>query len=202
MGTTLLATCHQNGVIVSSDSQTSSGYYISNRAADKITIITDYIVCLRSGSSADTQNIVDLVKNIIEKERIESGKPIEVRFVAQILKNICYNKKLSVNCGFICAGWDIFHGGQVYTIVQGGSISSTPLAFSGSGSIFINSFCDTNFDEDMSEQELENFNIKAISLAIQRDCNSNGIIRVCKISSQGIIKKSFFPNKVFQRKNI
>ena len=44
----------KNGVIVASDSQTSSGFYISNRAADKITIITRNIVCLRSGSSADT----------------------------------------------------------------------------------------------------------------------------------------------------
>ena len=40
MGTTLMAMCHENGVIVASDSQTSSGFYISNRAADKITIIT------------------------------------------------------------------------------------------------------------------------------------------------------------------
>jgi len=200
MGTTLIAIRHQNGVVVASESQTTSGNYISNRAADKITILSDHIVCLRSGSSADTQNIVDLVKNIVKKEIIERQGPIEVRFVAQILRNICYNRKSSVNCGFICAGWDIFHGGQVYTIIQGGTLFSTPLAFSGSGSIFLNSFCDVNLEDNMSEVELEKLTTKAVSLAIQRDGNSSGIIRICKISHRGILKKSFSPSKIIKKK--
>lgn len=35
--------------------------YISNRFADKLTKITDYIYCCRSGSAADTQAISDIV---------------------------------------------------------------------------------------------------------------------------------------------
>jgi 20S proteasome subunit beta 1 len=196
MGTTLLGIRYKDGVIVAADSQTSSGYYISNRAADKITIISDHIICLRSGSSADTQNIVDLVRNITLREQLERSAPLEVRTVAQILRNICYQRKSTSNCSFICAGWDIFHGGQIYTVVQGGTILATPLISSGSGSIFISSFCDVEFRDIMSDMEAEDLSLKAISLAIQRDSNSSGIIRICKISKEGIFKNSFVPSKI------
>ena len=196
-----MAMCCKNGVIVASDSQTSSGFYISNRASDKITIISKNIVCLRSGSSADTQNIVDFVKTTLIKEQIEREDLLEVRAVAQLLRNICYKKKANLNCGLICAGWDTIHGGQVYVIIQGGTILATPFISSGSGSIFINSFCDTNYKENMEERDSEHFIIKSVSLAIQRDGNSSGIIRICKISQQGIFKKAVIPSKVFCQSN-
>ncbi len=197
MGTTLMAICNKNGVIVASDSQTSSGFYISNRTANKITTISKNIICLRSGSSSDTQNIIDLVKNTLLKEHLEREKPLEVRAVAQLLRNICYKNKTNLNCGIICAGWDNIHGGQIYAIIQGGTIISTPFLSSGSGSIFTNSFCDANYEENMEEQDSEQFIVKSVSLAIQRDCNSSGIIRICKISGQGICRKAIFPSKVF-----
>ena len=199
MGTTLIAIRYKDGVIVAADSQTSSGSYISNRASNKISIISDYIICLRSGSSADTQNMVDLVKNVVLKEQLEKDVALEVRAVAQLFRNLCYQRNLKSNCGFICAGWDRFHGGQVYSIVQGGTIISTPLASSGSGSIFINSFCDANFKEKMCKKETKNLCIKAISLAIQRDVNSSGIIRICEISRHGITRNSLLPSKIIEK---
>jgi len=199
MGTTLIAIRYKDGVIVAADSQTSSGSYISNRASNKISVISDYIICLRSGSSADTQNMVDLVKNVVLKEQLEKDMGLEVRAVAQLFRNLCYQRNLNSNCGFICAGWDPFHGGQVYSIVQGGTIISTPLASSGSGSIFINSFCDANFKEKMSKKETKNLCIKAISLAIQRDVNSSGIIRICEISRHGIKRNSLLPSKLIKK---
>lgn len=36
--------------------------YVCNRIADKLTQVTDYIYCCRSGSSADTQAISDIVR--------------------------------------------------------------------------------------------------------------------------------------------
>jgi 20S proteasome subunit beta 1 len=196
MGTTLIAMRYKYGVYVATDSQTSSGFYVSNRAADKISKLSEHVIVLRSGSSADTQNIVDLVRNIIKREEIEKEGFLEVRAIAQILRDICYDKKFKINCGFICAGWDKFHGGQIYSIIQGGTILTSPLISSGSGSIFINSFCDANFKDNMNDEETNNLIMKAVSLAIQRDANSGGLIRICKITNQGITKKSFFPSKL------
>ena len=42
-------------VLAGADSRVSTGTYVSNRASDKITSLSDYIYLLRSGSAADTQ---------------------------------------------------------------------------------------------------------------------------------------------------
>jgi len=199
MGTTLLAMRYNEGVIVAADSQTSSNHIILNRAADKISMITNYIVCLRSGSSSDTQSIIDLVRNIVLKEQLQKQELIEVRVVAQIIRNICYERKSFLNCGLICAGWDNLHGGQVYIVIQGGTIFDSPIISSGSGSIFINSFCDINFKNCLNANKTKNLVIKAISLAIQKDGNSCRIIRLCKISNHGICSSYLNPTKIIKR---
>lgn len=40
--------------------------YIANRVTDKLTRVTDYIYCCRSGSAADTQAIADIVAYHLE----------------------------------------------------------------------------------------------------------------------------------------
>lgn len=55
MGTTLIAVQFKGGVAIAADSRSAMGTYVSNRVANKITQITDYIYCCRAGSAADTQ---------------------------------------------------------------------------------------------------------------------------------------------------
>jgi len=57
-----MAVTFDGGVIMGADSRTSSGSYIANRVSDKIVPITEYIWACRSGSAADTQAVIDMVK--------------------------------------------------------------------------------------------------------------------------------------------
>lgn len=50
------------GVIIGADSRTSTGGYVANRIADKLTQLSNKIYCCRSGSAADTQAIADVVQ--------------------------------------------------------------------------------------------------------------------------------------------
>ena len=54
-----MAIAFDGGVVVGADSRVSTGNYISNRASDKITPLTDNVYLLRSGSAADTQVVAD-----------------------------------------------------------------------------------------------------------------------------------------------
>lgn len=58
-GTTIVACTYNGGVVLGADSRVSTGTYISNRASDKITCLTDNVWLLRSGSAADTQAVAD-----------------------------------------------------------------------------------------------------------------------------------------------
>ncbi|EPB70414.1 peptidase, T1 family [Ancylostoma ceylanicum] len=72
-GTTLIAMEFKGGVVVGTDSRTSAGSFISSRATNKITPITDHMAVCRSGSAADTQAIADIVKYHIELYAIPLG---------------------------------------------------------------------------------------------------------------------------------
>ena len=57
-GTTLVALTFADGVVLGADTRTSSGAWVENRVTDKITPVTDTILCCRSGAAADTQVIM------------------------------------------------------------------------------------------------------------------------------------------------
>ncbi|CAK5118784.1 unnamed protein product [Meloidogyne enterolobii] len=66
MGTTLIAVETKEGIIVATDSRTSQGSYISSRATNKISTISDHIVGLRAGVASQSQAIFDIVKYYAE----------------------------------------------------------------------------------------------------------------------------------------
>lgn len=61
--TTIIGCVFKDGVVIGADSRTSMGTYVSNRVTDKLTQVTDFVYCCRSGSAADTQAIADIVSN-------------------------------------------------------------------------------------------------------------------------------------------
>eukprot|EP00494_Astrolonche_serrata_P025202 UN25463 len=125
------------GVIVGADSRTSSGTYVANRVTDKLTKITDKIYACRSGSAADTQAIVDIVRYYLRVSSVESGQEPLVKTAAKLAQNMCYKYKNDFMAGLIIAGWDSQLGGQVYSIALGGTMVRQPWTIGGSGSTFI-----------------------------------------------------------------
>nr|UXY87935.1 26S proteasome, beta-1 SU [Cryptomonas curvata] len=192
LGTTLIGIKLNNSIIIAADSQTSSGSLINNRVAEKLSKLNDHIVCSRSGAAADTQHIVDYLECLMSKNFNQTREPINVRAAVQILREICYKNK-NANYGFICGGWDRFHGAQLYSINQGGALFKQPFLLTGSGSIYISSFCEANYREDMSYLQSRNFIIKAISMAMNRDSNTGGVIKLCSINYNGIKKEIVVP---------
>jgi 20S proteasome subunit beta 1 len=206
LGTTLIVCLFQKGIMIVTDSQTSSGALKSNKVADKINILSNFITCCRSGSAADTQNILEHLRIQIFQYLLEWKSPLKVRSVAQMLQNLIKNEKKKMIFGFICAGWDSFHGGQIYSITQGGCLLNQVLALAGSGSMFIQGFCDSNFNLFMGYNESKNFLIKALSLSMNRDGYTGGAIRFVCITKFGI-KREFFNStsqilNIYKRKKV
>jgi len=193
LGTTLMVLKYDTGIMIGTDSQTSYGNLIVNRAASKVTKISEKTMICRSGSSSDSQYIGNLLKNLNYQYSLERHRNLKIRSVVQIIRNICYRERKISNYGFICCGWDIVHGGQIYSITQGGSIFKQNFALSGSGSIFLNSYIDYFFSDKLNKDFCKNIVLKALSFAVFRDSNSGGIIRICDISKNGLKKQSYFP---------
>jgi 20S proteasome subunit beta 1 len=200
-GTTIVAIEFEDGVMIGADSQTSSGSLVSSKISDKISYLAKSIVCCRSGSAAQTQNIIENLRPIVMENLFENKFPPKVQNWAQVLREYCYRDN-SISAGFICCGWDNWEGGQIYSISQGGFVINQPISIMGSGSIFIQGFCDSYFKLKFNEFQSKKFLIKALSLAIFRDGSSGGFIRLAKITKKGIERlvyngiKSFYKIEV------
>jgi len=189
MGTSIMAVEFNGGVVLGADSRTTTGSYIANRVSDKITPVHDYIYCCRSGSAADTQAISDYVSYYLDIHGIELGTEPEVKTAASLFQQLCYNNKAALQAGIIVAGWDKRFGGSVWNIPLGGSLHKAPFAIGGSGSSYIYGYCDSHFKAGMTREECEQFVINSLTLAMERDGSSGGVIRLAVIDKNGVERK-------------
>jgi len=195
-GTTIMAVEFDGGVIIGADSRTTTGSYVANRVTDKLTRVTDSIYCCRSGSAADTQAIADIVAYHLSVHQMEIGEEPLVMTAAKIFQDLCYTYRDRMSAGIICAGWDRKLGGQVYMIPLGGMCIRQRVAIGGSGSTYIYGFVDSAFKEKMSKQECIQFTKNAVTLAIQRDGSSGGVIRLATITKGGINRQVILNNEL------
>ena len=157
LGTTIMAVQFDGGVVMGADSRTSTGSYVANRVADKITKVHDSIYCCRSGSAADTQAIADIVGYYMRTQETLIGEAPKVSTAANIFSQMCYSYRDKMQAAIIVAGWDKHQGGTVYNIPLGGSLHQEQFAISGSGSAYIFGYCDSNYRSKMSKEECVQF---------------------------------------------
>lgn len=193
-GTSIMAVKYgsglDSGVIIGADTRTSSGSYCANRVTDKLDQVTSHIFVQRSGSSADTQAIADIVRYYISIHEAESNKMPRVQTAANLLKDLIYTNKNRLMAGMICAGWDDEVGASVFEVTPfSGTIVQEDWAIGGSGSSFIYGFCDSEYKPGMSKEETKAFVTMALAHAMSRDGSSGGCIRLATIDKNGAARE-------------
>ncbi|TWW63215.1 proteasome subunit beta type-6 [Takifugu flavidus] len=195
-GTTIMAVEYDGGVVIGADSRTTTGAYIANRVTDKLTQIHDRIFCCRSGSAADTQAIADVVTYQLGFHSIELDEPPLVETAANLFKASCYRYREELTAGILVAGWDRRKGGQVYSVPIGGMLVRQPVSVGGSGSSYIYGFMDSNYKPGLSKEQCLELAAAALSLAMERDGSSGGVIRLASISEDGVERRVILGNQL------
>uniref|UniRef100_A0A0N4Z7N2 Proteasome subunit beta n=1 Tax=Parastrongyloides trichosuri TaxID=131310 RepID=A0A0N4Z7N2_PARTI len=194
-GTTLVAIEYDGGVVVGTDSRTSSGSFIASRCTDKITPINSRMVVCRCGSAADTQTITDVVKYHLEVKELEENKKITVLDAGNEFRKLLYNYRDSLSAATIVAGYDDELGGQVYSIPSGGTIYRQTITSLGSGSTFIHTYLDANWRKNLSKLDCLKLIRSAVYLATSRDGSSGGVIRLACINKMGMERFLYRPDQ-------
>ncbi|CAB3409396.1 unnamed protein product [Caenorhabditis bovis] len=194
-GTTLIAMEYNGGVVVGTDSRTSAGAFITSRATNKITPITDNLVVCRSGSAADTQAIADIVKYNLEVYSMIEAAPVTIYRSAQIFRQYLYNYRDSLSASVLVAGYDDKLGGQLYALPIGGFVTRQRSTASGSGSTFVQGFLDSKWKPNLSLEECKAIVKQAVGLAVFRDGSSGGVVRLATIDKTGTKLELFRPDK-------
>ena len=82
LGTSIIATTFDGGVVMAADTRTSAGVYVVDRHTDKVKRLTDNIYVCESGSAADTEAIADYVACYLDSQSMEiAAEPIFTIFI-------------------------------------------------------------------------------------------------------------------------
>jgi 20S proteasome subunit beta 1 len=185
LGTTIMAMAYDGGVVLAADSRTSTGSYVVNRAANKLTKLADNVYCCRSGSAADTQALAGYTSRYLGDHAMDIGTKPTVAAAASLFQRMCYNNRWNISAGIIVAGYDEINGGSVYNIPLGGASLKHPWAMGGSGSVFLYGWVDANFKAGMNKEQCLNFVRTAVAHAVARDGSSGGLTRTMAIDKHG-----------------
>lgn len=66
-----------------------------------------------------------------DNPRTQHQQHPKVSTIANLFREICYQNKQNLMAGIIVAGWDKYHGGQVFSVPLGGSLHKQPFAIGG-----------------------------------------------------------------------
>ena len=185
-GTTIVALEFNGGVVLGSDSRTSMGNFIASRATDKLERITDRIYACRSGSAADTQAIAEIARYQLNFIEMETNERPSVKTAVNVFRDMCYGYRNQVLASMIVAGWDKQNGGQVYALPLGGMLHRNPFILGGSGSSFCYGYADRNYKPNMTKDECLAFAKDVLTLAMNRDGSSGGLMNFAVITESGV----------------
>ncbi|KAL7572265.1 hypothetical protein ACA910_011792 [Epithemia clementina (nom. ined.)] len=159
LGTTLIAIRYQHGVVVAADTRTSVSGYVSHRFSQKIHAISPHCVVLRSGSAADTQQLVSDCSQFVQSQWYRHGVELSVAQIAHWLQCQIRNdpdadggggaaagRDLSVS--LLVAGYDAHSNrGKLFSLVSSGALlEEDRFAVAGSGSTYIVGYLNQELD--------------------------------------------------------
>ncbi|KAK6016319.1 hypothetical protein OSTOST_18199 [Ostertagia ostertagi] len=168
--------------------------FISSRATNKITPITDHLVVCRSGTAADTQAIADIVKYHLEVYTMLEQEPVTIYRATQIFRKFLYNYRDQLSASVLVAGWDEKCGGQNHEI---SALCSSHRWFCDSAKVYCfwfgiygidtiyHGFLDNAWKPNLTRDECRAIVKQAVGLATFRDGSSGGVVRVAVIDKTG-----------------
>jgi len=195
-GTTTLGFMYQGGVIISVDSRSTMGKYVSSGTVMKVLTINPYLLGTMAGGAADCAfwerelgmriRLFEL-RNHIERLSVAAASKMLANTLASY-----HRRGYDLSVGTMIAGWDLEDGGKpaLYYVDNEGKRMKGNLFSVGSGSTYAYGVLDAGWRWDLTEEEACELGRRAIYHATHRDAYSGGVVNVYSIGPNGWRKVS------------
>lgn len=186
-GTTTVGIVCDGGVVLATESQATMGYLVASHKATKIHKITDRIAITISGSVADAQQLIRIIKANVNLRRLELGRELSVRAVSQLTAVMLFQNRLFPLITMLIVGGIDEEGSHIFTLDPLGSIlEEDKFAATGSGSVIAYGVLEDGYREKLSVEEAVELAKRAVKAARRRDIASGGVIQLAVITKDGI----------------
>lgn len=184
-GTTTVGVICSDGVILSSDTRVTMGYFIAHKKGKKIYKIDDHIAMTISGSVADAQRLVDILIARAQLYRNDFGRAIPVKAASRLIANLLFSSRYAPLIAQVLIGGIDDTGTHVFSLDPLGSLTEEKCVATGSGSPVAYGVLEDKYREGAPVKELLPIVVHAVKAAMKRNMASGDSFDVAIIDKDG-----------------
>lgn len=184
-GTTTIGVVCKDGVILTSDTRVTMGYFVAHKKGKKIYQIDDHLAMTISGTVADAQWTVDILKANAQLYRLNMRRPMPISAAARLVSNLLFSSRLAPLLTQVLIGGVDDTGPHIFALDPFGSVTEEKCVATGSGSPIAYGVLEDQYKEDAEIEQLLPVVVKAVDSAMKRDTASGEGFDVAIISKEG-----------------
>jgi len=184
-GTTTVGVVCKDGVILSSDTRVTMGFFVAHKKGKKIYKIDDHIAMTIAGTVADAQRTVEILKVNAKLYKLNVGRPIPINAAARLTANLLFSSRLMPLITQVLIGGIDDSGPHVYSLDPFGSVTEEKCVATGSGSPIAYGVLEDRYKEEATIEELLPVVVSAVNSAMRRDAASGDDFAVSIIDQNG-----------------
>ncbi len=184
-GTTTVGVVCKDGVILSSDTRVTMGLFVAHKRGKKIYQIDQHLAMTISGSVADAQRTVEILKINAKLYKLNTGRPMPVSSAARLVANLFFSARLfpMIAQVLICGVDDT--GPHVFSLDPFGSLTEEKCVATGSGSPIAYGVLEDKYNEGAAIKDILSVVVRAVNSAMKRDAASGDSFDVAIIDEIG-----------------
>ena len=184
-GATAVGITYKGGVIVAAEKRISYGTYVVSKTGRKVFRVADKVGAACAGLVGDMQILMREISSYVKIREIETRRPLPPNSVAKLLSVIMFERRFAPFITQIVIG-GVGEEPSIYVLDPLGSVIPDKYATVGSGAELAIGVIESEYREDMGEEDAKKLAIKSIKSAIQRDAASGDGVDIMIITAASI----------------
>jgi proteasome beta subunit len=186
-GTTTVGMVCSDGCVFAADKRATMGYLIANKDVEKIAKVDDRMAVTVAGSVADAQALVRIMRAEIQLYKLKKGRDMSVNSASSLLSNFMFQYKMFPFYVQILIG-GVDDEPHIYNLDPIGGMTEEMFVSTGSGSPIAYGLLEDNYVPEKPVKENMGIALRAITVAMKRDCASGEGIDLVSITKAGYRK--------------
>lgn len=184
-GTTTIGVICKDGVILASDTRVTMGTFVAHKKGKKVYRIDNHLAMTISGSVADAQRTVDILKANAQLYKLNTKRPIPINSAARLIANLLFSARLAPLIAQVLIGGIDDTGPHIFSLDPFGSLTEEKCVATGSGSPIAYGVLEDKYKENMTIKDLLSVVVRAVDSAMKRDAASGDSFDVAIIDEKG-----------------
>lgn len=183
-GTTICGLMFKDGIVLGADTRATANLVV-DKDCEKIHYMAPNIYCCGAGTAADTEYTTSQIASQLELLRLESGKASRVVTAKTLLEQYLFKYQGNISAALVLGGVDVT-GPHLWMIYPHGYAAKLPYITMGSGSVAAMGIMETEFKDDLSEEEAIEIVQRSIRAGVFHDLGSGSNINYTIIKHNSV----------------